>query len=188
VPTFPSFARSAGRTFLAWVAALLVLVPGARPIAAQDTASVEELTAAILFNFAKFTEWPSDAIAADAPILLCSTDQGVADVLAAITNGKAVGARKIASSRVLLDQSVRQCSILHAPKLDERRTTALITSLRGTSVLSIGDSGQFTKSGGVAHIFQAGDRLKFAVNVAAAERARLHLSSRLLTLAQIVRE
>ena len=144
----------------------------------------------MLLAFAKFTEWPAETLGPDAPILLCSTDQGVADALAEIANKKVVvGTRKVSSSKVPLDQTVRQCSVLHAAKLDQRRTATLVASLKGTSVLSVGDSDQFTKNGGIMHIFEAGDRLKFVVNVAAAERARLHFSSRLLSLAaQVIKE
>jgi hypothetical protein len=55
-------------------------------------------------------------------------------------------------------------------------------------VLTVSDRRHFAASGGMVELFVEDGRLRFAVNVDAARRAGLHLSSRLLSLATIVRE
>ena len=53
----------------------------ARP--AAQTAPEPALKAAFLLNFARFTEWPPDALPAGGPIVFCSTDAEVAAALQA---------------------------------------------------------------------------------------------------------
>jgi hypothetical protein len=173
------------------LAALVVLAAwcfAAEPRPAAQSVSVPQITAAFLLNFAKFTGWPADAASADMPLMLCATDPEVAEALPIVTAGKSVGLRKVTTSRVSLEPTPKQCSVLYASGLDEKRSAALVAALRGTSVLSVGDSEGFVKSGGIIRLFVVDGNMKFAINVAAAERARLQLSSKLLALAQIVRE
>jgi len=149
---------------------------------------VSSITAAFLLNFAKFTDWPADVITADAPLMFCASDPEVADALPDVVEGKSVGAHRVTTSRVSLDSVPKQCAVLYASGLDEKRSTALVSSLKGSSVLSVGDSEAFVKSGGIIRLFIAEGGMKFAINVSAAERARLQLSSKLLSLARIVKE
>jgi hypothetical protein len=165
------------------LAALLLWAP---PIQGQ-TASEADLTAAFLFNFAKFTDWPSDALAPDAPLNLCAADEAVAGALDTAVVGHVVGAHAVKVMRVSVDPVPRDCAVLYVSGLDARRTTRLLNGLGDTSVLSVGDSEDFITLGGVVRLFVEDGQMRFAVNVNAAERARLRLSSQLLSLARIVR-
>ena len=51
-----------------------------------------------------------------------------------------------------------------------------------------GDDDKFAESGGVAQLIVERDRIHFAINVAAAQRGRLKLSSKMLNLANIIRK
>jgi hypothetical protein len=52
--------------------------------------------------------------------------------------------------------------------------------------LSIGESEDFLKRGGMIRLFVEDNRIKFDVNVGAASRAKIRLSSKLLALARFV--
>jgi hypothetical protein len=58
--------------------------------------------------------------------------------------------------------------------------------LRGASVLTVGDHDDFATTGGVIHFTRENYRVRFEINVRAAERAGLRISSKLLQLARIV--
>jgi hypothetical protein len=163
-----------------------LLLPGS-PTAAQ-TASAPVVTAAFLLNFAKFTDWPADVLAPDAPLVICVADATMAEAVSTAVAGKMVGTHQINVMRVSSDQVPRTCGVLYVTDLDARRTDAIVAAMRGMSVLSVSNSEEFTRRGGVAHLYLADGSMRFAVNVAAAERARLRLSSRLLSLARIVKE
>lgn len=154
----------------------------------SQTASGAQLTAAFLVNFARFTEWPADVVAPTAPITLCAADPVVVDALWAATAGQTVAAHPLVTGLVGMTPPPRQCQVLYVAGLSGRRVEALAASLAGASVLLVGDNGEFTKRGGIMHLFVEDGTMKFAVNVDAADRARLRLSSRLLALARIVRD
>ena len=46
----------------------------------------------------------------------------------------------------------------------------------------------FAESGGVAQLIVENDRMRFAINIASAQRVRLNISSKLLSLAKIVKD
>jgi hypothetical protein len=52
----------------------------------------------------------------------------------------------------------------------------------------VSDREHFAQSGGIAGLFVEQGRMRFAINVEAAQRCRLRISSRLLSLAKIVKD
>lgn len=150
------------------------------------SAGLSEVTAAFLVNFVKFTEWPGDDGAG--PVLLCTSDADVARAATDLVARGATGARAVDVQHVGLDPVPSRCGILHVSGLDSRRVVLLTNGLKGTSVLTVGDTADFARQGGVIRLFLQGDTMRFEINVAAATRANLRLSSRLLSLAVILKE
>jgi hypothetical protein len=72
-------------------------------------------------------------------------------------------------------------------KRSERPAAAVVATLKGTTTFSVSDTPAFTRAGGVAYLYIDGAQVRFAINVQAAERARLKISSRMLGLAKIVK-
>jgi hypothetical protein len=150
--------------------------------------SESALKAAFLLNFAKFTEWPPDARPMTAPIILCSADETVTPSLETTVNGQMIEKHPVSANRVTLDGPFRECAVLYVGKVDERRTAQLAQALKGASVLTVGDDQVFATSGGIIGLFVEAGRMRFAINIGAAEQARLRLSAKLLTLARIVKD
>jgi hypothetical protein len=151
---------------------------------------VAELKAAFIANFSKFTEWPADAVPAGQPFLYCIVeDKAQAAALQAIVAGHAGQADQPLSVRVVkIEPSIRSCQVLSVGKLDARQTAQVFDILKGASVFTIGDGEHFATSGGVAQFIQENGRMRFAINQAAARRARLAISSKLLSLATLVKD
>jgi hypothetical protein len=169
--------------------ALAVCLCGAAsaPAAAQTTAST--LKAAFLYNFAKFTEWPADALAPAQRLSLCIMgDTSVADALEQTIQGRQVEGHELTVRMVKATESIRTCHLLYAGGLDAQRSAQLLQLLHGAPVLTVADSDRFAESGGVAQLILEGDRMRFAINVTSARKARLTLSSKLLNLAKIVKD
>lgn len=184
-------ASVAGRvTRLAWLplsCCLLIAGVGRATAHAQaPSAGISEITAAFLINFVKFTEWPDDD--GTAPVLLCTSDAGVAQAATSLIGRRAAGSRPIEVQRVALDLAPSRCAVLYVSGLDTKRMAVLISGLRGASVLTVGDAVDFARQGGVIRLFLQGDTMRFEINVTAAARANLRLSSKLLSLAVILKE
>jgi len=170
-----------------WLVGLgLAVALGPARLTAQS-ASEPTLKAAFLYNFAKFAEWPVDAAPAD-PVTICVLgDAVIADALDETVKGRTIDGRKVVISRVKPD-AFRTCHVLYLTGLDGKRTQQVLDELKTTPVLTVGDREQFAQSGGVAGLFIEQGRVRFAINVEAALRARLRISSRLLSLAKIVKD
>jgi len=174
------------------IVAALMLVMGAGsafPLEAQaQDAGEYSVKAAFLYNFAKFVEWPPEALGGGSPVVLgvlgddpfgASIDQTVA--------GKTANGRQILIRRLRWGQDLKQCQILFISSSERKRLKQILDALRGSSVLTVGDMEQFSQQGGMIQFVIDQSRVRFEVNVGAAEQARLRLSSKLLALARSVR-
>jgi YfiR/HmsC-like len=69
-----------------------------------------------------------------------------------------------------------------------KRLPEILANLRGTDALTVGETEGFAPGGGIIQLVLRDNRVRLMVNVEAAERARLKISSKLLALAEIVRD
>jgi hypothetical protein len=153
-----------------------------------QTASASSLRAAFLFNFAKFTEWPADALGPAAPLVICVVgDPAAATVLEHSTRTQTVGGHRIVVWQGLGEGPIQSCHVLYFAMTAERQMRALLDSVRGAPVLTVGESPQFAENGGSVQFFRENDRMRFAVNIDAVTEQKLRLSSQLLSLAKLVR-
>lgn len=177
---------SFGRRALCGV--LLLLFGWAARADAQDVTEVT-LKGAFLFNFARFTEWPADALHPDTAVSACVLgDRAVGDAFAKTVKGKQLGGRNIAVTNIAPDGSIPPCHLLYLSGVTESRIAQIVSTLRDTPVLTVSDSDTFTKRGGIVQFFVESGKMKFRINSRSAKRARLQLSSRLLALAEVVDE
>jgi hypothetical protein len=158
---------------------------------AQASPSVEyQVKAAFLFNFAKFIDWPSDAFESEkAPIVLCVFGHDpFGSALDDIVRGKTISNRPVLARRINELPDLRSCQLVFVSERDDKRLPEILNSLRGTSALVVGESEGFAERGGAVQFFLEANKLRFAVNLDAIQRARLTVSSRLLALARIVHD
>lgn len=168
----------------------VMLVCGGLPPLESQTATAPALKAAYLYNFAKFTEWPGDSLPAGEPLVLCIiSDHAVYDGLVNLTKDRAIGAHPIAVKMIKsTPATLAACRLVFASGLDAAGSAALIDMVAGKPVFTASDLESFAQFGGVAGFYVEAGTLRFAINQDAAQRSGLHLSSRLLTLARIVKD
>jgi hypothetical protein len=154
-----------------------------------QSATAATLTSAFLYNFAKFTEWPSDSLAPGQPLAMCVLgDTAVASALDQTVKGHAIESHELTVELLKSDASARGCHLLYVSGLDDKRSLQLIDNLKAATVLTASDGERFAALGGVAQLTLENGRMRFAINVNAAQRARLQLSSKLLSLARIIKD
>jgi len=66
-------------------------------------------------------------------------------------------------------------------------TPAVLASLKGSPVLTVGETDRFGMLGGIINFYIEENRVRFEINIEAAEKARLKIGSQLLSLAKIIR-
>jgi hypothetical protein len=164
---------------LAW---LLMAGPGRT----QDAQPTEyQLKAALIFNFAKFVEWPPAAFAgAASPIVIgILGDNPFDDELARTVRGKAINNRPLVVQEFRSASEATNCHVLFISNSEKKRLPEILKSLQGTRALTVGETDRFTESGGMINFFEAGKKIRFQINLDAARNAGLKVSSRLLSIA-----
>jgi hypothetical protein len=147
------------------------------------------IKAAYLYNFALFVEWPPDAfVSPDAPLVIGivgSDPFGWA--LQRIVDGKRINNHRIGIERVQSVQDARRCHILFVGADETARLAEFAARLGGASVLIVGEADDVIKEGGAVSFTVQDNKVAYDINLHAARRARLTISSKLLNLARIVR-
>jgi hypothetical protein len=155
--------------------------------AAQDV-SVPVLKAAFLENFAKFAEWPDDAMPPGHVFTFCVA--GDKTVASALERGikQHPGPAPTSVVFVTVDGALRSCQLLYLGGLDLKHSSRAVDALKGLPVFTVSDVEGFAELGGVAQLRLENGRIRFVINPAAAQRARLALSAKLLSLATLVKD
>ena len=148
------------------------------------------MKAAFLYNFARFIEWPAEAFPNDkSPIALCVfRHDPFGSVLDEALRGKSINNRELQARRVNELPELKMCQVIFISGQEDKHLPEVLSSVKGASALVVGESQEFAERGGTVQFYLENNKLRFAVNLDAAQRARLQVSSRLLALAKIVRD
>ena len=164
---------------------LLALTPAIYPQDAKPTDY--EVEAAYLSNFGRFVEWPQKPAPTE-PFNVCvyGTDP-FGPLLDGALRGESIGASPLTPRRLTSLENAATCRILFISQMSEGQIAGAIAQLRNAGVLTVSDSTGFIRRGGMIEFIVEGNKVRFAINLAAAQRAGLNLSSQLLKLAITVR-
>jgi hypothetical protein len=145
--------------------------------------------AAFLYNFAKFVEWPSQAFKTPQdPIAVCVLGHNpFGNTLEEVIRGKSIEGRALAFRQVADAEEARACQILFVSSSEGKRFRSLYGNLKPEGILTVGEAQGFAADGGVINFKLDGGHVRFEINVDAAEHEQLRISSKLLSLAQIVK-
>jgi len=160
-------------------------------IAASAQAQLDEyqVKAAFLYNFTKFVDWPPHVFkdAAD-PIIVCIVgDTPIYAQLESATIRKTAGSRPFAVRKVSDAEHAAGCHILFIGVADRRRIPSILGGIRKSGILTVGETPEFIPDGGVVNFKLEDGKIRFEINLEAAGQAQLQISSKLLSLAEIVR-
>jgi hypothetical protein len=179
------------RSIRAFGSMLSLLVPGVllgtRPADAQQM-SETQVKAAYLFSFAKFVKWPPEILPAPSdPIRLCIlNDLSFQTQLDLIARNKSIDGHPVLVILVQNVEQSRRCQELFISSAAKQNPLPIIESLRGTTVVTVGETDGFVEEGGIINFILQDDRVHFQVNQRAASQAGIRMSSQLLSLATLV--
>ena len=172
-------------------AVLVVLLTAAPPSVgrASEAANEYQVKAAFLLNFARFTEWPAAADSDGKPLVVGIVgDDPFGSILDEIVAAETVGGRALEVRRFsAADIDGDACDVLFVGSWTDPELERLLARLDGTGVLTVGETEAFAERGGIIALVTEQARVRFVVNVDAVSRSPLKLSSKLLTLARIVK-
>jgi hypothetical protein len=175
----------ARRLLITVIATLALITAGGRTTGAQAQSLEEhDAKAAFVLKLVNFVQWPSSG-GNDLVIGFIGAD-ATSEALQRLASGKLVNGRGITVRRLGQDGDLKACQVIFLGAAGRKDLPSVLERLRGTSVLTVGESDGFGQHGGMINILLNDGRIRFEVNPHAAERAHLQISSRLLSLATIV--
>lgn len=168
---------------LATSACLAAALTLAAPASAADRVGEYQVKAAFLKNLTRFVERPGGGQAWTICVVGEDPFGAALDAIA----GDAGGGISIAVRRVR-GAPPADCAIVFVSGSEADRLPAVLGAVKGAPVLTVGDTDGFAGRGVILNFFLEESRVKFEVNVDAARRAQLKISSRLLGLARVVHD
>jgi hypothetical protein len=163
-----------------------LLQPSSSRTAATPAAPTEyEVKAAYLFHFASFVEWPEQAFDdADGRIVIgVLGEDPFDDILEHAVVGKIALQRGFLIKRGSSLEELGRPHILFISSSERARLPRLLAALGDASVLTVGETHDFAKLGGMICFTLRDKRVRFEINLGMTKRARLRISSQLLKLA-----
>jgi hypothetical protein len=158
--------------------------------AAADVAVTREyqVKAIFLYNFVQFVTWPAAAFAdAHTPITIgILGDDPFGPFLEAAVRGEVVDGRLLAIKRFKRLEEAIDCHMLFVSKSETGRLSQILAAVQGRSILTVGETAVFARQGGMINFITVDNKVRYEINVDAAKRTHLDISSKLLRLANIV--
>jgi hypothetical protein len=170
-------------------AVLVLAMALARGEAAISEPGMEyQVKAVFLYNFTQFVDWPAEAFAApDAPMVIGILGQDpFENYLDDVVRGEKSGGHPIVVKRFRDIGSVRDCHLLFVGGEESRRPQSVLAALKDRTILTVGDSEEFSKRGGMIDFITRRGKIRLEINVETVRAANLAVSSKLLRLADIV--
>lgn len=149
-----------------------------------------QIKAAFVYNFAKFVEWPENTAVAGGPAFIIGVlgEDPFGETLDDTVRGKTVGGSDLAVKRFSSLSTLEPCQILFLSKSVADHLPEILERVQGTAVLTVAEDERFALDGGMVRLVTEDNKVRFEINVDAANRAGLRISSKLLALARIVHE
>lgn len=167
---------------------LLLLGSLSSPAAAQQP-SEHQVKAAFLYNFPNFVEWPEEALPDSAtPLIIGILGEDPFGKAFAPFAGKTIKGRPVIIRRSTRLQELPLCHVLFICRSEAKNLPQILEYLQRRHVLTIGESEDFAQKGVMINFFLEENKVRFEINVKAAEQAGLKISSKLLRLARLVEE
>ncbi len=157
------------------------------PVILNATTREFQVKAAFIYNFARLVKWPKGTfIDPDAPMSFCVFGKDPFGPLLDALAKETIRGRQITVKRVK-DIKETSCHVLYISKsVEEERIEQVFRELPPFGVLTIGERHSFGPLGGHIHFMMEANKVRFHVNLYAAEKDGFKISSKLLRIARVV--
>ena len=159
-------------------------------VAARGQIDEYQVKARFLCNFARYVEWPAESFkAANDPIVICILgNDPFGGALDQAVDGKEVQGRRFLVRPISHVPPDLNCHILFVPASERKRFRSMAPSLENSAILTVGEIQGFPADGEEINFGIEDGRVRFEINLEAAGRKHLRISSRLLSLARAVKK
>lgn len=161
----------------------IALLASPEPARAQQPTEYQ-VEVGFLYNFVRFVEWPPNSITNNTRFCIIGEDPFGTNIDALA--GKAIGNRIIEVKDIVSPSEARTCQILFIAASEASNLKPILDATHESAILTIGNTLGFARRGVIINFYLDDQKVRFEINVAAAKREKLAISSQLLKLARIV--
>jgi len=165
-----------------WSVFLLLAAFGLPRATAGQEAEEYEVKAAFLYNFTKFVEWPRFDTSAFTICVLGEDPFGTS--LELLIKSKSAYGHPLHVRQIKQGSVGKECQIVFVTASEKKRASQLIEETRGTPVLTVGETREFLRMGGMVFLETEGSRVSVVINTTVVESADFKVSAKLMTLAR----
>ncbi len=162
---------------------LLSLILAGNALAAPPPVE-NQIKAAYIYNFAKFIQWPDKSFAdSKSPLIIgLLGDSDFKHELMSLST-KTVCKRPIEVVQFKTLDKIGSCHILYVSSLWKEDIAQVLKNLQGRGIVTVSTTKNFAKHGGTIQFLKKRQRLRFIINLKAAQNDAIKIDSQLLSLA-----
>ncbi len=147
------------------------------------------IKAAFLVNFVKFIQWPSHVFSDTSTTLtICILGNDPFDDALDTIEDKIVKDKRLIIKRFSRVEDIKDCQILFICTSEKKKISKILSEIKDSSILTLAETNNFCQSGGIINFVVFNNKIRFEINVDAAKRSGLKISSKLLKLSKIIKE
>jgi hypothetical protein len=172
---------------IAWSMCLGLWCGNCRNVRAEATLPEYQVKALFLLNFTKYVDWPTNAFAAsNTPVTIgIYGESKLGEALKRVVAGRSIGGRSIVIRQIENTEDASQCQILFISNAASR-ARGILDKASALPVLTVGEDAAFAQNGGIIDFVLKEGNVRLEIDLAAARKAGLTISSRLLAVADVV--
>jgi hypothetical protein len=167
----------------------LVLLQGSQHVLAQAPSREYQLKAVFLFNFTQFVDWPANAFEnAQSPLVIgVIGDNPFGAYLAQTVSGEKINGHPLTVQYYKNEEEIKLCHILFINVNETKKQEQVLESVKGKNMLTVSDHPDFLKQDGMIRFVTNNNKIKLQINIDACRESKMVLSSKLLRLAEIIK-
>ena len=169
---------------------VMFLLAGALLGFCGDAAFTEyQVKALFLMTFTKYVDWPATAFSGtNAPIIIgVYGENNFGDALPHAVAGRNVNGRSIVIRQIDNTNNLVTCQVLFISRSEKNHEGEILRQLKVSTVLTVGETESFTAQGGAINFLMIDSKVRLEINLAAVRQANLQVSSKLLSVADVVK-
>jgi hypothetical protein len=165
------------------------LLQGNHHVLAQTPSREYQLKAVFLFNFTQFVDWPSNVFENDRSPLVIGVigENPFGSYLTQTVSGEKINGHPLTVQYFKNEEEIKSCHILFVNIHETKKLEQVLEAVKSRNILTVSDQPDFLKQDGMIKFVTNNNKIKLQINMEACKESKMVLSSKLLRLAEIIK-
>ncbi|WP_052566826.1 YfiR family protein [Candidatus Magnetobacterium casense] len=145
-----------------------------------------EVKAFAIYNLAKFIEWPDNSLGTVSTLTIYIIGDNPFKNFRDAMRDKSIHGKTIVVKIINSPADIKDTGILFISRSEKDRLPNILRGISRLPVLTVGDTQSFASRGVMVNFYLENDKIRFEINIEAAQTAGLKISSNLLKMGKII--